>query len=115
MTTDAPLVADKAATGAARVAERVRGGAVSKDSAAGVLREAARESLGEPTGSGEVLEETLRLILEMDVVPEGVASVLQSILDSGLVDDFAEHVLDPAERALCSGLHACCTRSRTKP
>ena len=119
MTPAAAAAAPKKPTPAQKVMDKVTEGKVSAESAAGVLREAALQAAA--PDSGELVEETLRTLLDSGVLPEGVRAVLQAILDSGLVDDFVNHVLVPSELALFRKVRelargACaCVKGSTKP
>ena len=94
---------------AQKVLKKVESGKVSKDSAAGVFREAALQSAAHDCG--ELLEDTLQALLDADVFPAAVQDVLRAIVDSGLVDDFAEHVLVPTQVALFTRLRALARRA----
>ena len=81
----------------------LRGAQASKqESPGGVLRLAAKHARQEaPSGSqdaGDVLEGTLRIVLESGAVQGPAADVLRTILDSGMIDDLADHVLPPLQR-----------------
>ena len=119
MTVTAPAPAAAKATPAQKVLDNLERGKVSAESAAGVLREAALQAAA--PDSGELVEETLRTLVDSGVLPEGVRAVLQAILDSGLVDDFVNHVLVPSElvlfrkvRELARGACACVKGSAAK-